>query len=722
MTLPINAFPSDSLGSASICKDKDPYKVPVSVSVALVDQLMTEIAAAHAVKDQSPSITLDSENAMARTACAVDQTAKNIVETFGSVTANVLGGANSLFQFFGDYGPKLNTYREKVFLAVLPEQVFVKKLTDDEIVDRMQLGGLQYSTKEMIDLCRALLLKDAEQKDLRKGPNLSELTRPALGEEKKGEEQNSFDVIKLLRGILNRGEGSGLKEASVTAFENFIKNFGDQNIFAFLHGIAPGEKTEGAQPFLKLELTHMQKNTAGTIPNLDTTGVDLVEGQGSTGPKTRLLEFLFETTTTGYVLDPKQRGENGRFNSETLKKAIRTDLNLNLLRHKDGTAITPEELDFFAEEVRLFFWLYHAMDIELACSVTTMQELNQAKRDLAVVMGTPEEHAEDFAKMMLKSNAGIIAMQECGTEHAAALAKNFFNVAGEKTGTTIFLKKHLWKDVSLIIHDHLDEKGRGDKLVIVKATTEKTNRQFLLASLHGDAGNSKDALAKLDEVMQQYHDESQGNDDLELLIGGDFNTKTPKSQKELEEMAAKYGLRITDAGDTVNKMRALSGQTRKAGIHDKSQGDRVLTLLRTTEPLETLVGGKNVRPSDAKFSPNKENSSDHEIVQLTVKAIELSEWEGGVYSDAEEAGNEGEGAGNEGDEGDLISLFDPLNNGASSLFNYEGEQPVMEQIVIQGSPSDGSETVNFHLGALTPTTVEGEQGVSSLKAPVKEID
>lgn len=588
--------------------------------------------------------------------------------SFGFMTANILGGDFPFLQFFGDFGP-VNALRDRIFKAVLPAQTFVNKLSDVEVAEAMVRAQVDENGEGPQNVAhhRNVMMMDAKLADFKKGPTLKELVGDQESEEKNTRmmgPRSTFSALDALEGLRHTlNNDAELSREDIQNFKDFIRKFGDQKIFAFLHGVKDTDaarKNNGTNSLLKLELTLIQaKEKGGNVPSLPLLDTSGVLEESADGGKLALLQSVFQTSIADIMLArnlrdleeeeavARKKTAKERFGPDVICKAIRDNLDLSLLKHADGRAVKPEELDFFSTcgGQRIFFWLYHAMDLHLASGVATIKEINDGKKTFAGITGTPQERAAKFVKDLVASNVGVLATQECAKDCADALTreptflerrlgthKQFFNAVVNaqgvgKTGTTIFLREDLWeKEVQVIQHGHLDDKKKTDKLVLVVATAKKTGDKFLHVSIHGDSSVAKDGREKIAEAVKQFKllKERRGNEDLELLIGIDANTKKQMDIGALQEQLTELGLYATEVGSSTIKIRALTVQQTKAGDRVDAPGDHVITSAlnpKRYKAVETLLAGKRVRARAGMALPNMEYSSDHLTVQLTIQKV-----------------------------------------------------------------------------------------------------
>lgn len=533
--------------------------------------------------------------------------AKQLPHNIGFMSANLLvDGKLTLFEFFGDsYGETLNAFRTRVFQAVLPAKTFVRKMSREEILAEMRKASPQANpTDAEIEYFHKEMLHEAKLKDLDKGPTLSQLV--GCDRAFSNGQQRPFNVLEELAQLKDSlNDPSILSDNEMTQFAAFIQKFGDQKLFAFLHGINPnsnkGTKCEGASRLLKFD----HHNQTLTLPLLN--GVAPVEASGLHELKSQFLQALFQPEVLRTLKEKKN------YASDAIMKIIREDLDLTLLKDIEGYCVTPDELQFFSTVAGqlLFFWLYHVEDWELALTVTTIEELNQAKKELETLVGTPQQHAEEFVQNLITSHVSVLAVQECGPSYAKALEEHgFIDPFKIKRDSTVFLRKDHWKDIEPI---------KQSTYPMVLATDKKTGDRFLHASIHTRPGGRA-----ISEVVNYYNKlkAQPGNENLILLIGADTNTKEAEEIAELQASLQKEGLQMTDYGSTTIKIRALTPQQEKAGERINAPGDHVITSrLKGYRVIDRLLGGKRTRAGIGLTLPNVKHPSDHLTVQLTIQKI-----------------------------------------------------------------------------------------------------
>lgn len=536
--------------------------------------------------------------------------AQHLSDGVGFMSANLFADAKlSLFEFFGSgYGEELDAYRARIFQAVLPAETFVRKMSREEILAEMKKEDPKVNpTDAEIEQFQAKLLEQACLKDLEKGPTLRQLAGcDSAFTDAQDQPFNVLEELAQLEKSINNPKI--LSQNDLAQFELFIKKFGHQKLFAFLHGINPHkEGSEGTSGLLRLD--HWFRNI--TFPFLNEPAP--IKAKNPYEVKQQLLHALFSTEVT----------QAKYLSSRHTMQIIREDLDLTLLKDEHGNAVTPEELEFFSTPAGLLFfnWLYHAEEWDLALKESTVDEFNWANKTLQALMGDPKQRAEKFVQDLLHFNVSVLAAQECGPLFAEELKKQGFIDPFNNTGasfTALFLREKRWKDIEPI-------KTNLRKLAMVLATDKQTKDRFLHVSAHSYSTDAKEGLEKIKEAIRVYRELQQqpGNKDLILMIGVDANTKETVDIEALQQLMQQEGLQITDYGPTTLKIRALTTQQEKRGKRIFKPGDHVITsnLKGRYRVMDRMLGWLRKRADSSLALPNPKHPSDHLTVLLVIQKL-----------------------------------------------------------------------------------------------------
>lgn len=598
------------------------------------------------------------------TSIAADRTLNKLrLATLGIMTHNIGGGDISLLEFFGKgYTPELDAFRDQVHAAVLPQRTYIQGMSDETVVEEYKkLKGMDTlnppsDPKQIAGWLKGLrqeLLDAGKVRDSDKGLTLSQVTGVTEDFDLSKEEKNSpnappppFNVIrelKRLQGELNTPDNMLLTDEDIANFAGWIKKFGKADPFNFLHGITPKfapyevakvdgttetrTKVDGTTSMLKLEGPTVVKPHA--LPFLAS------DEEVSQTPKLTFLNTVFKKEFFEVL---KSEAQKDKFAPEVIQRNIAKELDLTVLRDKDGNLVTEADLQFFCTPAGqlLFYWLYNAEEFDLVEKAgITPDKFNTMKAAFKRLKGTPQTRAAKFVKDdVLAFGVNVLHAQECSKVYADELAKNGFHVeyypdsfcvqgkehSKEATFTNVFLHKKYWKNIQFIQH-HFQENPA--KLVVVLATERKTNDEFLHVSIHGDSKNPNEGLNRIKEAIRIFKEvqAQKGHQDLSMLIGMDANTKTPQARAALTDLMAAEGLQMTDFGPTTIKIRALTTQQPKGGERVKDSGDHVATgslAKHGWKVIGNFLGGKAKR-AKIELLPSIKNPSDHFTVQITIQ-------------------------------------------------------------------------------------------------------
>ena len=152
----------------------------------------------------------------------------------------------------------------------------------------------------------------------------------------------------------------------------------------------------------------------------------------------------------------------------------------------------------------------------------------------------------------------------------------------------------------------------------------RMGQRFLLASCHGNSKKTEDGRLQLSLIMEKFH--ALCDENLQLLIGIDANTKTERDVALFHEHLAKLGLQATQAGPTTIKKRMVSVQHSKVGKFTMDEEDYLITLKpkngKGLQFSHLTLGFKEDKLDLKKALPNRDNPSDHYPVGAWVAPLE----------------------------------------------------------------------------------------------------
>jgi hypothetical protein len=163
---------------------------------------------------------------------------------------------------------------------------------------------------------------------------------------------------------------------------------------------------------------------------------------------------------------------------------------------------------------------------------------------------------------------------------------------------------------------------------VILATQKGSGAKFLLAAAHGNSTRAEDGRLQISKIMEKFQELSvlSGNENLQLVIGIDANTKTEEDVQDLRNHLEALGLTGTDAGPTTIKMRMVTAQHSKAGRFAIDEEDYLILLkpeLGGHLKLDSVTVGFQTEPQDpATPLPNINNGSDHYPVGATLTKIQ----------------------------------------------------------------------------------------------------
>jgi hypothetical protein len=484
-------------------------------------------------------------------------------------TANILGSFCDPFEFEGDYGEEIQPTRKFVFEQVVSKEALATHLTDAQI---KQLIKQDNPSEEEIREWHQQFISQAIQEDLQHGPALKEVVTPALMQQLIEKQQElQFD---------------GFHETDLQNFLDFIKQYGDQKIFSFLRRVP--------SKFLSLGKT-LQDKAVNEGKEFDLPIL------GSTQP-------LQET-------DPLRNLLNSLFTKEILRET------------KEIDSFNDPMMSIFTSPAGqvFFYWLYESLNLHLISEA--IPQINQVKYIFAERLGNPKVRAQTFRDQLMAADASVVFTQESDTFVPEALCGDglFLSISPQnpKDGTFIFLRADVWDPhYQVIAIDDYNGYAKG-RLNVILATQQ--NQKFLLASCHGHSTQAEDGRLQITKVMQKFHELKRKNNDLQLIIGIDANTKSEKDIELLRAHLSSLGLIATSVGPTTIKKRMVTLQHTKAGRFAVDEEDYIIVLkpesggqYRMTRP---TVGFKEEKPDPAVTIPNIHCLSDHYPVGVTLEIM-----------------------------------------------------------------------------------------------------
>lgn len=511
-------------------------------------------------------------------------------------TANILGSFNDPFEFEGDYGPEVNPVRQKVFELVVSKEALTQNLTDSQVKNLMQDAD---ADEPKIRSYKKLLLTQAIEEDRQHGPILSELVTQELITELINKQKQLKDV--------------GFTDTDLKNILHFIDHYGDQKVFRFLRN-NPSELLS-LDKILRDKASHEGKSL--DLPILSSTHP--LRGQTAHELKLNLLHALFTEETFRAVKS-----------EETLKKSLES-LDEDFLQEFFGENAANQDLQVFCTPAgqTFFYWLYQALNLHLISEENVVDEINKVKDIFARTLGNPKARAQAFKEKLITANSGVLFTQESDAFVPQTLLENGFflpiDKQNPKDGTFIFLRSDLWEPdyESVIINDY--EGSIKGRLNVILATHIETGERFLLASGHGNSTHPEDGRLQISLIMDKFHQLSQNEEGLQLIIGIDANTKTDEDVKALREHLDSLGLMATNMGPTTIKKRMVTAQHSKAGRAAIDEEDYLIVLKPEKGGRFQLdhqtIGFKEEKADINTALPNLDNPSDHYPVGANLEVL-----------------------------------------------------------------------------------------------------
>lgn len=518
----------------------------------------------------------------------------NLLLCFVVHTANILGIFTDPFEFEGDYGPESNPIRQQVFELVVSPEALAKNLSDEEI--RELIGEGNVSEKEISDY-RNLIATQAADEEKEYGPTLAQLIPSQLIEEIKKKQ------IRL--------QSARFTSTDVEKILHFIERYKDQKVFRFLRNTP----TDFLNLDKALKDQAAREGNPFNLPILGSTG--LLTGKNSLELKKNLMDAIFTERT--FSLTTSQN---------TLKQSL-NGLEKDFSKKFLGDAAINEDLEIFTSPAGqvFFLWLTHALNLHLISeNEDLINQVNQVKEIFARTLGDPKVRAESFRAKLISSGSGVVFTQESDSLVPQLLTGDglFLPVDRQNAqdGAFVFLRSDLWEaEYEVIPVKEYEDSGCMN---VVLAARKGSGKKFLLAACHGHSTQPEDGRRQIFLVMEIFHELSK-QENLQLLIGTDANTKTQKDVQMFKEHLDSLGLTATDVGPTTVKRRMVTVQHAKAGRFAIDQEDYLITLKPENggqlQFSHVTIGFKEENVDINQPLPNVDNPSDHYPVGAAVSFL-----------------------------------------------------------------------------------------------------
>lgn len=467
---------------------------------------------------------------------------------------------------------------------VVSKEALSKNLSDFEV---KQLMSMEDATPLEIKEYRQVLVNEAIEVDSQHGPILSELVTP--------------DLINELK---EKQEQLGFSKNDLDEILAFVSRYEDRKIFYFLRNVPSS--------LLSLDKTLHDKGI--NLPILGST--DPLEEQNSEELKSNLIQQLFNEDNLGSS------------KSENKIRASIDQLEPTFLHPFLGESANVQELKVFSTPVGqiFFYWLYQSLNLQLVTQDPLMiEKINRVKEVFAHTLGDSQNRAAVFKEKLIAANSGVLFTQEADALIPESLTSDGLfhpvNQQNPQDGAFIFLRADLWNPDYQIISLDTYEGYKNGRVNLILATS-LSGEKFLLASAHGNSTRAEDGRLQIALIMEKFEELSLVNEDLQLIIGIDANTKTEDDVQALREHLDTLGLVGTSVGPTTIKKRMVTSQHAKAGRSAIDEEDYLIILkpekggrYALTQP---TVGFSEEKQDINTALPNVNNPSDHYPVGATL--------------------------------------------------------------------------------------------------------
>jgi len=276
---------------------------------------------------------------------------------------------------------------------------------------------------------------------------------------------------------------------------------------------------------------------------------------------------------------------------------------------------------FETPEGQVFLYLiYQRMNTRLVSQREGLvRGINNAKKAFAASpLGNPELRAEYFLNKL--KDSAVFFTQECDVSVRRVFeANNFVSTKKQisSDGSFIFLNKNIWEDD----YEVLESDAEG-KCVRIIAKQKGSDQRAYLASLHGSAKDAKHARGFISEIHRDFVERAKKDPTLQLIIGVDANSNTPKDEQDLLDLLESLGLHAAEILITTTKERDVSIQHEKVAEEVVARKDYIITL--KSHAFKDLKTAFEARPlSGATKLPTLKMPSDHATLQARIVPIRV---------------------------------------------------------------------------------------------------
>lgn len=421
------------------------------------------------------------------------------------------------------------------------------------------------------------------------------------------------DLIEQLLKKQQALQGDDFSETDFTNILYFIERYRDQKVFSFFR--------HNPSDLLSLDKILRDKATRKglnfDLPILSST--EPLKGESALELKAHLLDSLFtEETLRSAKLKDK------------LRDAIEKLDPLFLTRYLGQDADNADLLVFTTPAGQVFFyWLYQSLNLHLISQNEAMiSQTNKVKQVFVNTLGNPIERAQLFRDKLIAADAGVVFTQESDAIVPQLLTTDGLfhpiDTQNPADGTFVFLRAAIWEPTYQIIAINGYEGYERGRLNVILATKKDTEEKFLLASSHGNSTRAADGRLQIAKIVEKFHQLAKlpENNDLQLVIGIDANTKSDEDVGLLRDHLDSLGLVATSVGPTTIKKRMVTAQHPKAGRFAFDEEDYVIVLKPENSGLyqmtDPTVGFQEEKPDPTIALPNIDNPSDHYPIGTTL--------------------------------------------------------------------------------------------------------
>lgn len=250
--------------------------------------------------------------------------------------------------------------------------------------------------------------------------------------------------------------------------------------------------------------------------------------------------------------------------------------------------------------------MYHATLLHLVKDI--LDNVNTIKKYYKETIGN--EEVKNIWLLNTVKDSDIVFTQECNNQIMSVLISELFypidDIQNINNGCLIFLKREKWSN---IVNVSLEKNNLKVNIILAKYSD---NKEYMLASCHGNSRDASDGRNLITIIYNIYLRHKQNNNNLNLIIGTDANTKS-NTDINLFNLLIKnlslYSSYEKNQNYTTIKKRMITTQISKSLVTSHHIKDYIIS----NNEIDNVIINSNQN-----MLPNLENLSDHYPVHALI--------------------------------------------------------------------------------------------------------